>query len=550
MAIDFVHLRAHSEYSISDGLLDPAVLAQRARDRRLPAMALTDQDNCFAWVKFYDAAMNAGVKPILGCDLRLRSPYAPQPALLTLLAASDVGRVNLFRLLSRAWREGLERDGPTLRAEWLQRETTPGLIALSGPDGDIGAALLGGDASAADKALEYWRGMFDDALYLEVQRIGRPREMLYLNAVLAAASRHRLPLVATNAVCFADREDCDAHELRICISEGVELGSEQRHRRHFADQYLRSPEEMKRLFAELPDSLSNTVEVARRCNIELRLGEHYLPPYPDVPEGMDENRHLRELAEAGLGRRLQEESVDADRNEEYRRRLDGELKMIAQMGFAGYFLIVMDFVNWAVRERIPVGPGRGSGAGSAVAWALRITDIDPIRYGLLFERFLNPDRVSMPDFDIDFCPESRERIIEYVSSKYGSERVAGIVTFNRMAAKAVVRDVARAQGKPYAVGDRLARLIPNTLGVTLQQARSSRDVEGDTLRAHLDGDGEAAEVWQQAVQLEGRVRNASRHPGGIVIAPRDLCEFAPLHCDEPGGAVATQFDKDDIEKIA
>ena len=514
----------------------------------MPAVALTDFNNFFGAVKFYKAAQAAGVKPILGADfLLLDESGEGAPTQLVLLVKDQLGYANLTKLISRAYQEGQRQGVPYIRKSWLSG-FSEGLIALSGGrNGDIGVALVSGRQADAATALQEYMTLFGDRFYLELQRTGRADEEDYLHAAVELASQFSCPVVATNDVRFIDRGEFEAHEARVCIHEGRALDDPRRERRFSEQQYLRSAEEMAELFADIPEALENSVEIARRCSLELRLGEYFLPDYP-IPEGMTVNEFFISESEKGLQERLEilfdtgGEDFPAIR-EEYAARLKFELDIIIQMGFPGYFLIVMDFIRWAKNNDIPVGPGRGSGAGSLVAYALKITDLDPIEYDLLFERFLNPERVSMPDFDIDFCMEGRDRVIAYVAEQYGRNAVSQIVTFGTMAAKAVVRDVARVQGKSYGLADKLSKLIPFEVGMTLEKAIEQEE----TLKDFLDQDDEAAEIWGMALQLEGISRNCGKHAGGVVIAPTAITDFSPIYCDESGAGVVTQFDKSDVE---
>jgi DNA polymerase-3 subunit alpha len=503
--------------------------------------------NFFALVKFYRACQAAGIKPICGADVQIASDLADgASSTLTLLVRDQTGYRNLIKLISRAYQEGQIQGQPFVRRVWLAE--AEGLIALSGGlQGDIGQALLAGRLPLARELLARWTADFPDAFYLELQRTGRPGEEDYLHAAVALAAAADCPVVATNDVRFLEASQFDAHEARVCIHDGRTLADPRRERRYSDQQYLRSATEMAELFADIPEALANSVEIARRCNLELALGKMRLPEY-GVPAGVTVGEFFREAAVAGLETRLARlggagVGADSEQRRRYRDRLDFELDVIIQMEFAGYFLIVMDFIRWAKAQGIPVGPGRGSGAGSLVAYALGITDVDPISYDLLFERFLNPERVSMPDFDIDFCMDNRDRVIAYVAERYGRDAVSQIITFGTMAARAVVRDVARVQGKPYGLADRLSKMIPHELGMTLERAREQEEV----LREFLATDEEAGEIWELAVQLEGITRNVGKHAGGVVIAPTTLTDFAPLYCDEVGNGLVTQFDKDDVE---
>jgi len=555
----FVHLHVHTEYSLVDGVLridserrDDGSLAREGLvdacvRMGMPAVAVTDHANLFGLVKFYRAALARGVKPLVGVDVQLREEgERAEPSRLVLLCQDERGYRNLTRLITRSYLEGQGRHGPTLERAWLDAEGTAGLVALSGGrEGDVGRALLAGREDEARRALEAWLALFGDRYYLELTRTGRHGEEDTIAGSLALAVACGVPVVATNDVRFLSREDFESHEARVCIHQGTLLADPARPRRYSEQQYLRGPGEMAALFDDLPEALDNTVELARRLNLEIRLGQPSLPAYP-VPAGRTTEDHLREEARAGLQARLAapaSSGAPPPGQSAYDERLATELGVICQMGFAGYFLIVADFIRWARENGVPVGPGRGSGAGSLVAYALGITDLDPLRHDLLFERFLNPERVSMPDFDVDFCMEGRDRVIEYVAGRYGRERVSQIITYGTMAAKAVVRDVARVLGRSYGFADSIAKLIPFELGITLDDALAKEE----ELRRRYKAEDEVREVIDLARSLEGLVRNAGTHAGGVVIAPSVLTDFAPLYCEAGGGSVVTQFDKDDVE---
>jgi len=550
MSVGFVHLRLHTEYSLSDGVVRIKPLVKACAAAGMPAVAVTDQSNMFALVKFYKAALAAGIKPIVGADVWVEDPDVPeQRSRLVLLCRNLEGYRCLSRLLSRGHAEGQQSGLPVLQLDWLAADHA-GLIALSGGrEGDVGRALVAGDEAVAERKLAFWRELFGDDYYLELHRTGRAGDEEHVHAAVALAARHGVPVVATNDVRFLAREDFDAHEVRVCIHDGRVLDDPKRPRRYSDEQYLRTPEEMAELFADIPEALENTVEIARRCNLKLTLGEAVLPDFP-LPEGVTIDQHLRDRSHAGLDERLAllfpPETPDREAKvAAYRERLDVELDVIIQMGFPGYFLIVADFIQWAKDHDIPVGPGRGSGAGSLVAYALKITDLDPLRYDLLFERFLNPERVSMPDFDVDFCMENRDRVIDYVAEKYGREKVSQIATHGTMAAKAVVRDVGRVFGHPYGFVDRIAKLIPMELGITLEAALAQEE----ELRNLYDNDEEVRALLDMALKLEGLARNVGKHAGGVVIAPTELTDFSPLYCEPGGQGMATQFDKDDVEAV-
>jgi len=546
----FVHLHLHTECSLVDSVVRIKPLVKAVAGAGMPAVAVTDQSNMFAMVKFYRAAMAAGVKPIIGVDMWVRNPEQPtRPWRLVLLCKNREGYRNLTELVSRNYLEGQHQSIPMLDLDWLQGASA-GLIALSGGrEGDVGEALLAGNRELAEQRLHAWLQLFPDHFYLEVQRTGRPREEEYLHAVVELAAAHDVPVVATNDVHFLERDDFEAHEARVCIHDGRTLDDPRRPRRHSEQQYLRSPEEMQELFADLPEALENSVEIARRCNLELTFGKNYLPDFP-VPDGMSMDEFFRQQARAGLEQRLTRlfdpaAPEFAELRKPYDERLETELDVIVSMGFPGYFLIVADFIQWAKNNGVPVGPGRGSGAGSLVAYALTITDLDPLRYELLFERFLNPERVSMPDFDVDFCMEGRDRDIEYVAEHYGREKASQIITYGSMAAKAVVRDVGRVLGHPYGFVDRIAKLIPFEIGMTLDKALEQEEA----LRELYEQDEEVRALLDLARSLEGLSRNAGKHAGGVVISPTKLTDFTPIYCEQGGLNVVSQFDKDDVEAV-
>jgi len=539
----FVHLRLHTEYSLVDSVVRVDELVDAVAAAEMPAVALTDQNNLFAMVKLYRAALERGIKPIVGVDLLVREAgERAQPSRLTLLCQSESGYRNVTRLLSRAYLQGQQRGVAMIDRRWLCAEGLSGLIALSGAtEGDVGRALVNGRESEAERALDYWLELFQDRFYLEVQRVGRPEEESYISGAVALAARRAVPVVATNDVRFLKPEDFESHEARVCIQEGSLLADTGRLRRYTAQQYLRTPREMALLFADVPEALANSLEIARRASLILRLGEVHMPQFA-VPDGTNAADFLRAEAAGGLARRLVGKS-DAAQIERRTERLQTELDVICQMGFASYFLIVADFIRWARDNAVPVGPGRGSGAGSLVAYCLGITDLDPLEYDLLFERFLNPERVSMPDFDVDFCMEGRDRVIDYVADKYGRDRVSQIITYGTMAAKAVVRDVGRVLGMSYGFVDRIAKLIPFELGITLKDAL----VKEPELARLYAAEDEVRNLIDLACSLEGLTRNAGTHAGGVVIAPSALTDFAPLYCEEGATSVVTQFDKDDVE---
>lgn len=550
MEAQFVHLHLHTEYSLLDGIVRIKPLVKAIEQAGMPAVAVTDQSNLFALVKFYKAAEQAGIKPIIGVDVWVHNESKPsQPSRMVLLCQNNTGYRNLIQLVSRSYIDGQQSGIPTILKSWFSG-MTEGLIALSGGlGGDIGQALLSNNLDEAGLLLSQWQGLFPDRYYLELQRTGKVNESRYIQTAVDLALEAGAPVVATNGVRFLTKDDYDSHEARVCIHDGRTLDDPRRPRNYTAQQYLRSPEEMQQLFADIPEALENSIEIAKRCNVELKLGKSYLPDFP-IPDGLTEEEYFRQQAKTGLEQRLASlydtsAAEFAMQRKPYDDRLEVELDVIIQMGYLGYFLIVADFIHWAKTHDIPVGPGRGSGAGSLVAYALTITDIDPLRYELLFERFMNPERVSMPDFDVDFCMEGRDRVIEYVSQRYGKDKVSQIITYGSMAAKAVVRDVGRVMGHPYGFVDQIAKLIPFDIGMTLDKALEQEEL----LNERYKNEEEVQTLIDMARSLEGLARNAGKHAGGVVIAPSKLTDFSPLYCEPGGSSLVTQFDKDDVESV-
>ncbi len=551
----FVHLRLHSEYSITDGLIRLDDVVARAVADGMPALALTDLGNLFGMVKFYTAARSAGIKPIIGADVWVAATDADrrdQPLRLLMLAKNRAGYLRLCELLSMAYLRPRRLGRAEIPLEAFADGDNRGLIALSGGQaGDVGQWLSAGRPEKAAACARRWAAHFPDGFYLEVQRpngrADHPAQERLISATLALASELDLPVVATHPVQFLDPDDFRAHEARVCIAEGYVMGDGRRPRLFEEAQYFKTQDEMANLFADLPEALVNTLEIARRCNLSVPLGKSFLPDFP-TPAGVSVDDYLGQLAREGLEQRLVRLYPDReerdDRRPQYSERLEFEIGTIAQMGFSGYFLIVADFINWGKANGVPVGPGRGSGAGSLVAYSLGITDLDPLRYELLFERFLNPERVSMPDFDIDFCQEGRDRVIDYVRRKYGQHAVAQIATFGTMAAKAVIRDVGRVLDLGFNFVDQFAKLIPNELGITLAKARELEP----QIDERLQQEEGLRELWSLAEKLEGLTRNVGMHAGGVLIAPGKLTDFCPLYAAD-GGATVSQFDKDDVEKV-
>lgn len=542
----FIHLRVHSDYSMIDGLAKTGPLVKKVASLGMPAFAITDFTNLCGLVKFYGAAHGAGIKPIVGADVYLETELlGDEYAHLTILARDNVGYQNLTLLISEAYKHGYGAAGPVIKQEWLTTYKEGLLLLSGGRMGDVGKFLLRGNRALVEQCLEYYQTHFPDSYYLELIRTGRPDEESYLHEAVALASEKGLPVVATNDVRFLDSDDFDAHEIRVAIHDGFTLSDPKRPKHYSPQQYMRTEEEMCELFADIPEALENSVEIAKRCNVTIRLGEYFLPQFPTGD--MSTEDFLIKKSKEGLEERLAFLFPDPQEREkrrpEYDERLDIELKVINQMGFPGYFLIVMEFIQWSKDNGVPVGPGRGSGAGSLVAYSLKITDLDPLEFDLLFERFLNPERVSMPDFDVDFCMEKRDRVIDHVADMYGRDAVSQIITFGTMAAKAVIRDVGRVLGHPYGFVDRISKLVPPDPGMTLEKAFAAEP----QLPEIYEADEEVKSLIDMARKLEGVTRNAGKHAGGVVISPTKITDFAPLYCDPEGNNPVTQFDKNDVE---
>jgi len=569
--MSFVHLRTHTEYSVVDGTLRVDDAAAAARADAQPALAITDLSNLFGAVKFYKACRGKGVKPIIGADVFVEADPAVSgdgklPSRLLLLVQDRQGYLNLCELLARGWVKNVQRAQACLRWDWLA-ELGGGLIALSGADqGAVGAALLAGDTARARAAAQRLAGLFPGRFYLELQRAGLPTHEAHVRATVPLAAELGLPVVATHPVQFATPDDFDAHEARVCIAEGETLANPKRVKRFSREQYFKTQAQMAALFHDVPSALANTVAIAQRCNLTLAMGKNYLPdfPTPTLADGsqMPMGDYFRQLSFEGLELRLAALFPDAAKRDaerpRYVERLEFEIATILKMGFPGYFLIVSDFIKWAKENGCPVGPGRGSGAGSLVAYALLITDLDPLQYNLLFERFLNPERVSMPDFDIDFCQGNRDRVIDYVKDKYGREAVSQIATFGTMAAKAALRDIGRVLGMGYGHVDSIAKLIPAPPGKTVTLAKVPEKPDPGVIYARQEApeleqreaaEEEVAELLSLATKVEGMVRNIGMHAGGVLIAPGKITDFCPLYQQPGSDSAVSQYDKDDVEAI-
>ena len=546
----FVHLRLHTEFSVVDGTNRIDEIVKAAAADQQPALAITDLNNLYGAIKFYKETRGKGVKPLVGAEIFLESltQDAAQTSRMILLVQNHQGYLNLCELISRGWTQNVIKAVGVIKWAWLQ-ELSQGLIALSGAQaGALGQALVQGDTTRASEVALQLAGIFPHRFYVELQRAGRPEDEAHVSAAVQLAARLNLPVVATHPVQFTLPDDYEAHEARVCISEGEILGNQRRVRRFTRDQYFKSSVEMQTLFADVPSALANTMEIARRCNLTLSLGKPQLPNYP-TPNGMPIDEYFRFSSHEGLEERLAHLYPDVGvRDKErprYVERLEFEIGTILKMGFPGYFLIVGDFINWAKKNGCPVGPGRGSGAGSLVAYALKITDLDPLQYNLLFERFLNPERVSMPDFDIDFCQTNRDRVIDYVKDKYGRDAVSQIATFGTMAARAAIRDVGRVLDMSYTFCDGISKLIPNKPG---QHITIAGAIEAEPILAErLDKEDEVKTLLALAQKLEGMTRNVGMHAGGVLIAPGKLTDFCPLYQQPGSDSAVSQYDKDDVE---
>lgn len=540
----FIHLHVHSDFSMLDGMAKTDALVKQTVAMNMPALAITDFSNLCGLVKFYGSALSKGIKPIIGADLKIHDVERDEFYDITVLAANNEGYHNLTLLISHAYQRGYVGDGPVVDKEWLIKYKT-GLIILVSYRSDIGLGVIRDNQAMIMESIQFYQTHFADACYLELIRTGRENEELFVKQALKLAEQHDLPVVATNDVRFLSASDFEAHEIRVAIHDGDTLDDPKRPKKYSLQQYFRSESEMVEIFSDIPESLINSVEIAKRCNVSIRLGEYFLPQFPTGE--MTTEDFLIHKAQQGLEERLQFLFPDPDirqaNRHKYDERLAIELDVINQMGFPGYFLIVMEFIQWSKDNSVPVGPGRGSGAGSLVAYALKITDLDPLEFDLLFERFLNPERVSMPDFDVDFCMDKRDLVIDHVAEMYGRDAVSQIITFGTMAAKAVIRDVGRVLGHPYGFVDRISKLIPPDPGMTLAKA-----FEAEPRLLELYNDNEDVKgLIDIARQLEGVTRNAGKHAGGVVISPTKITDFAPIYCDAEGHHPVTQFDKNDVE---
>ena len=548
--MQFVHLGIHTEFSITESIVRIPDLMKSAVNDQMPALAMTDLSNLHAAVKFYTSCLKKGIKPILGGVIRLND----ESHRVTLLAMNNSGWRSLTEIISRGFIEGQQLSIPCVKKEWVLDQSND-IIALLGMQSDVGEMLCSGNPQKAEPLLEEWIAKFGNRVYLALTRTDRPNEEAFIQEAVKLAAKYQIGVVAHNDVHFINAEDFEAHEARVCIADGYVLGDSRRPRTYSPEQYFKTSEQMVELFSDLPSAIENTVQIAKRCNVALQLGKYFLPDYP-IPEGHTIDTFFAHLSEEGLEERLAHLYPVEQRDEdwtnirkEYDERLAFEIKIINSMGFPGYFLIVMDFIQWSKNNGVPVGPGRGSGAGSLVAYSLKITDLDPLPYGLLFERFLNPERVSMPDFDVDFCIAGRDRVIDYVARTYGRDAVSQIATFGTMAAKGAIRDVARVLGKSYGLADRISKMIPTKpLGLNLLESIEAEPQLKDIVTNPSNPDNDdAAEIWEMALKLEGITRNTGKHAGGVVIAPTKITDFSAVMCEEDGTGRVAQFDKDDVE---
>ena len=548
--MQFVHLGIHTEFSITESIVRIPDLVKVAVAEEMPALAITDLSNLHAAVKFYGACLGKGIKPIMGSVIRLND--AEHKA--TLLAMSNTGWRNLTEIVSRGFIEGQQLSIPCIQKEWVL-EQSEDLIILLGQHSDVGRMLCSSNPQKAQPLLEAWIEKFGNRVYLALTRTHRSGEEDFIQQAVKLAAKYQIGVVAHNDVHFVEQDDFEAHEARVCIADGYVLGDDKRPKNYSTEQYFKTAEQMSELFSDIPSAIENTYQIAKRCNVELQLGTYFLPDFP-IPDGYTIDTYFEHLSREGLEERLNHLYPIAERDEDwadirkpYDERIKYEVDIILKMGFPGYFLIVMDFIQWAKNNGVPVGPGRGSGAGSLVAYSLKITDLDPLRYDLLFERFLNPERVSMPDFDVDFCIAGRDRVIEYVAQNYGRQAVSQIATFGTMAAKGAIRDVARVLGKSYGLADRISKMVPTKpLGVDLKQAIELEPQLKDIVTNPTNPDNDdASEIWEMALKLEGITRNTGKHAGGVVIAPGKITDYSAVLCDADGTNRVAQYDKDDVE---
>ncbi|ARC54866.1 DNA polymerase III subunit alpha [Candidatus Riesia sp. GBBU] len=545
---NFIHLNVHSDYSIKDGIIKIYDLIKRCIDLKIPSIAITDFTNLYGVIKFYQLAHKSGIKPIIGADFYIESEYLKEKKnLITILSKNKFGYQNLILLISEAYKKGYDESGPTITKDLLFSHKEGLLLILGGIHGEIGKLFLKDDVESAKNCIKFYQKNFYENYYLEISRINKFQEKKYIFSLIDFSFETNTPIVAVNNVRFMYKKDFLAHEIRVAIHKGITLNEQKKYQEYTVNQYLKTESEMIKLFSDLPEALKNSVEISKRCNVILEFKKYFLPKFPT--KEVSESYVLEKMSKAGLEKRLKLVLINTNEIEkkrlEYFHRLNYELNVIDKMGFSGYFLIVMEFIQWAKNNNIPVGPGRGSGAGSLVLYSLEITDIDPIKFNLLFERFLNPERISMPDIDIDFCMEKRDKVIEHVSNVYGRDSVSQIIAFGRMTARAVIRDVGRALNHPYSLVDKVAKLIPNVIGMTIDKAIQTKK----KLKKMFNEDEEIQDLLNISKNIEGIIKNEVKHAGGVVISPTKITDYSPIYCDENGDNILTQFDKDDIEKI-
>lgn len=545
--MSFIHLHLHTEYSLVDGLVKIDDLANMAASMNMPAMSVTEKNNVFSAVKFYRAMCERGIKPLIGADINLIIKDNNKFSNIILLCQHIDGYKNLSKLITKSYIDGQHLGIPLIHFDWLKKYNEGLIVIDSAENGDLSNSFSLSDSQDIEEKIENWLAIFSNRYYFELQRVGKNNENDLIKYTVNYSQKYNIPVVATNNVRFLEESSFEAHEARVCINERFTLDDVRRPKIYTNQQYLRSADEMENLFEDIPEAISNTLNVAKRCNVEFALGKNFLPHFP-VNEEQSQDECLINDAKVKLNNILSENKSELDNKSTiYHQRLQDELDVIVSMGFSGYFLIVADFIGWAKENSIPVGPGRGSGAGSLVAYSLGITELDPIKYDLLFERFLNPERIDLPDFDIDFCMDHRDEVINYVSKKYGNDHVSQIITFGTMAAKAVVRDVGRVLGFPYGFVDQIAKLIPFDLTMTMTLDRALK--EEKALNKRYKSEDDVKLLIDLAKKLEGVTRNAGRHAGGVVIAPKPLFNYMPLYCEQTSQAIVTQFDMGDVEDI-
>ncbi|MFI4846859.1 MAG: DNA polymerase III subunit alpha [Candidatus Makana argininalis] len=544
----FVHLRVHSDHSMIDGIIKINNLIKTVVNFKMPSIAITDFSNLCGLIKFYIKSYNSGIKPIIGSDVLIYNNIIEnETSELTILALNNKGYKNLISMISDSYKNGYNINGPVINQELLIKYNE-GLILISGAkNGDLGKCLIRNNLIKIKKCLLFYNKYFKNRYYIELIRTKRNNEEYYISLALNLSKIYGIPLVATNDVRFIKSSDFEAHKIRVAINKGITIKEYEVLNNYSSEQYLKKEKEMLKLFNDIPESLINSVEIAKKCNVTITLDKYYLPVFKT--NNISNEEYLNLCAKNGLKKRLKsifdKKEIRFKQKIIYKQRLKSELKIINKMKFSSYFLIVMEFIKWAKNNNIPVGPGRGSGAGSLVAYSLNITDINPISFGLLFERFLNPERISMPDFDIDFCMEKRDKVIDHVLFKYGKQHVSQIITFGTMTAKAVIKDVGRVLGHSYNFVNKISKLIPNDYGINIEKSL----IKSSKLKLLYNNNEEIKILINMAKKLEGTIRNFGKHAGGLIISPSKITDFSPIYCDSDGKNIITQFDKDDIQCI-